>query len=52
MTVLCNLHIPELARQFGARVLALKEGRLVYDGPPDGLDAATLKEFYDLKDSL
>ncbi len=51
VTVLCNLHIPELARQFGARVLALKEGRLVYDGPPEGLSAATLKEFYEFKET-
>ena len=51
VTVLCNLHLPELARQFGRRVLALKAGRLVYDGSPDGLDSATLKEFYDLKET-
>jgi len=51
VTLLCNLHIPELARQFGRRVLALKAGRLVYDGPPDGLDSATLQEFYDLKET-
>lgn len=51
VTVLCNLHIPELARQFGRRVLALKAGRLVYDGPPDGLDSATLQDFYDLKET-
>lgn len=52
VTVLCNLHIPELARQFGRRVLALKAGRLVYDGPPEGLDEATLNEFYDLQETL
>lgn len=51
VTVLCNLHIPELARQFGRRVLALKAGRLVYDGPPEGLDEATLNEFYDLQET-
>ena len=51
VTVLCNLHIPELARQFGERVLALKDGRLVYDGPPDGLSAEALDEFYDLEKS-
>ncbi|MCH8208179.1 MAG: phosphonate ABC transporter ATP-binding protein [Nitrospinae bacterium] len=41
VTILCNLHLPELAREFGKRIIALKEGAIVYDGPPDeSLDEA------------
>ena len=32
VTVLCNLHLPELAKEFGDRVLALKAGQMIYDG--------------------
>lgn len=43
VTVICNLHLPELAREFGKRIIALKDGALVYDGPPDeSLDEAAL----------
>ena len=41
VAILCNLHLPELAREFGKRIIALKEGAIVYDGPPDeSLDEA------------
>lgn len=36
VTVLCNLHQPELARSYGHRALALANGSLVYDGLPAG----------------
>jgi len=38
VTILCNLHLPELAREFGDRVLALKTGQIIYDGSPEHLD--------------
>ena len=45
VTVICNLHLPELAREFGKRIIALKDGALIYDGPPDeSLDEAALYE--------
>ncbi|NIQ00413.1 MAG: ATP-binding cassette domain-containing protein, partial [Nitrospinaceae bacterium] len=47
VTLLCNLHLPELAREYGSRVLALKKGRLVYDGPPQGLDRDTVAQIYE-----
>ena len=37
LTVVTSLHVLELARLYGRRVLGLRAGRLVYDGPPDGL---------------
>ncbi len=33
-TVLCSLHQPELAREFGDRIVAVSRGRLVFDGAP------------------
>lgn len=46
LTVLCNLHFLSLARRYGSRVIALKDGRLVYDGPPGEIDEARFKEIY------
>ena len=43
VAILCNLHLPQLAREFGKRIIALKEGAIVYDGPPaELLDEAAL----------
>ena len=33
-TVVCNLHDVGLARRVGDRVLGLRDGRIVFDGPP------------------
>ena len=47
VTVLCSLHQLELAREFADRLIALREGRIVYDGPPEGLEArATHTDIY------
>lgn len=45
-SVICSLHQVELARAFADRVIAMRRGRLVYDGPPQGLSVATLAEIY------
>ena len=37
VTLLVNLHQPELARRFASRLVGLANGGLVYDGPPEGL---------------
>lgn len=37
-TVLCNLHQTDLARDFADRIVALRAGRVVFDGPPAMLD--------------
>jgi phosphonate transport system ATP-binding protein len=47
VTILCNLHLPELAREFGDRVLALKNGRVVYDGVPEHLDQKLESRLYE-----
>lgn len=36
VTLLVDLHQPELARRYATRFLGLAQGRLVYDGPPEG----------------
>jgi phosphonate transport system ATP-binding protein len=47
VTILCNLHLPELAREFGDRVLALKAGRVIYDGVPGNLDQKLESQLYE-----
>src|SRR5262245_10756615 len=42
LTVIATLHHVEYARRFADRILALADGRLVFDGRPDALDDATL----------
>jgi phosphonate transport system ATP-binding protein len=46
ITVVCSLHHLEAARDRADRVIGLNEGRVAYDGPPSGLDAATVREIY------
>jgi phosphonate transport system ATP-binding protein len=46
MTLVVSLHNVALARQYCSRIVALREGELVYDGRPDGLDARRLAELY------
>ena len=50
VTVLCNLHLPALAREYGTRVLGLRAGRLVYDGPPENLGTEEVNEIYGAAD--
>ncbi|MCE5199771.1 MAG: phosphonate ABC transporter ATP-binding protein [Armatimonadota bacterium] len=46
MTVLCNLHFLSLARRYADRVIALKAGRIVFDGLPEEIDDARFKQIY------
>ncbi|WP_439534405.1 phosphonate ABC transporter ATP-binding protein [Polymorphobacter sp.] len=47
-TVLCSLHQIDLAMRFADRILALREGRVVFDGPPKALASSGLGQIYDL----
>lgn len=49
ITVLCNLHSLDIARQYCDRLVGLSAGRLVFDGPPDALDAAAAHRLYGLE---
>jgi phosphonate transport system ATP-binding protein len=47
VTVLCNLHLPELAREYAQRLIAMKDGEVVYDGSPEGLTSEMSDRLYD-----
>ncbi len=46
VTILCSLHFLSLARAYGTRIIALKDGRTVFDGLPVEIDEARFKEIY------
>ncbi len=46
VTLLMSLHQPHLARRFAQRIIGLRAGRVVFDGPPAGLTEDRLEEIY------
>jgi phosphonate transport system ATP-binding protein len=46
VTVICSLHFLSLARRYGTRILALKDGKIVFEGLPAEIDNAKFKEIY------
>jgi phosphonate transport system ATP-binding protein len=46
VTVLCNIHFLSLAREYGSRVVALKDGQLVFDGKPHEITDEKFKQIY------
>jgi phosphonate transport system ATP-binding protein len=46
VTVICSLHFLSLARTYGTRVIALKDGRLMFDGLPSEIDEERFKAIY------
>ena len=46
ITVICSLHFLSLARRYGTRVVALKGGRVAFDGHPIEIDERKFKEIY------
>ena len=46
VTVLCSLHFLSLARRYGSRILALKDGKIVFEGLPVEIDEIRFKEIY------
>jgi phosphonate transport system ATP-binding protein len=46
VTVIASLHFLSLARRYGTRILALKDGEIVFEGLPDEIDEARFKEIY------
>lgn len=45
-TVLINIHHVELALQYASRIVAIKKGRIVYDGPSSEVTQEILDEVY------
>jgi len=46
VTVLCSLHFLDLVHRYADRVIALNEGKLMFDGLPKDIDDAKFKEIY------
>lgn len=44
--VLCSLHFLDLVHQYADRVIALNEGKLVFEGSPQEIDDKRFKEIY------
>ena len=44
--VVVNIHNVELARRFAHTIVGMQGGVIVYNGPPENLDTATLKHIY------
>ena len=46
ITLLCSIHHYELAKRYADRIVAMRRGQVVYDGPPDKLDEAAYRTIY------
>jgi phosphonate transport system ATP-binding protein len=46
MTLVVSLHNVAMAREYCDRIIALRGGELVFDGPPVGLDDSRLRHLY------
>lgn len=46
VTVLCSLHFLDLVHRYADRVIALNEGKLMFDGTPKEIDDKKFKEIY------
>jgi phosphonate transport system ATP-binding protein len=50
LAAIINIHDVMLAQMFAQRIVGLKAGEVVYDGPPDGLKTDVLTEIYGEED--
>lgn len=46
VTVICNLHFLSLVRQYASRVIALKDGQIIYEGSPTDIDEQWFNTIY------
>jgi len=46
VTILCSLHFLDLVHRYADRAIALKDGKLVFEGPPAEIDDDRFKEIY------
>ncbi|MCZ7534185.1 MAG: phosphonate ABC transporter ATP-binding protein [Acidimicrobiia bacterium] len=46
VTVICSLHFLDLVHEYANRVIALNDGKLVFEGTPDEIDDEKFKEIY------
>ncbi|MEO8398380.1 MAG: ATP-binding cassette domain-containing protein, partial [Ignavibacteriaceae bacterium] len=45
-TVICNLHFLSLVRKYATRVVALKDGEIIYEGLPSDIDENWFRTIY------
>ena len=50
LSAIVNIHDVQLAQMFAQRIVGLRLGEIVYDGPPNGLTEAVLTEIYGEED--
>lgn len=46
VTVLCSLHFLDLVHRYADRAIALNDGKLMFDGPPEEITDEKFKEIY------
>jgi phosphonate transport system ATP-binding protein len=49
ISVICNLHQIDFAREYAERIVGLSEGKMVFDGPPSALTDAIINEIYGMQ---
>jgi phosphonate transport system ATP-binding protein len=49
ITVLCNLHDLDLAKDYCGRLIGMAQGRVVFDGAPEDLTESAARELYGLE---
>ncbi|MBD1544988.1 phosphonate ABC transporter ATP-binding protein [Roseibium aggregatum] len=50
--VLCNLHTLDTARTYCDRVIGMRDGQMVFDGPPEDLTTDVAREIYGADESF
>ena len=46
VTVMCSLHFLDLVHRYADRVIALNDGKLMFEGTPEEIDDDKFKEIY------
>jgi phosphonate transport system ATP-binding protein len=49
ITVICNLHDLDIAKDYCGRLIGMAEGKVVFDGPPEALTEDAARELYGLE---
>ncbi len=49
ITVICNLHDLDIAKDYCGRLIGMAQGRVVFDGAPEALTEAAARELYGLE---
>ncbi|MPZ55322.1 MAG: phosphonate ABC transporter ATP-binding protein [Rhizobiales bacterium] len=50
LTILCNLHTLDAARQYCDRIIGMAKGKIVFDGAPAALTPAATRQIYHVPD--